>query len=106
MSRQLTAFTRLGPLGDLDLDLIGIDKVMVGYPKASRSHLFDGTPGTVPVFPGKEPRRVLAAFTRVAPPAKAVHGDGQGLMRFTADGTIRHGPGDKPFGDGLHGLNF
>ena len=48
---------------------------------------------------GLEARLVLAAFAGVGRRADAVHGDGQGLVRFLADGAEGHGAGGEALDD-------
>ncbi len=48
-ARQFPAFTGFGPLGYLDLNLIGVGKVPDGYAKPARRHLLDGRTFEIPV---------------------------------------------------------
>ena len=41
MSGQLAAFSRFGTLCHLDLDLVGVDQVFVGYSETGGGDLFD-----------------------------------------------------------------
>ena len=59
---ELSALAGLGPLGDLDLDLVGIDQVFGMDAETSRSHLFDRAAGDRTVRIGTVTPRVLAAF--------------------------------------------
>ena len=42
VARQLPAFTGLGTLRHLDLEVIAVNQVLAGHTEASRGHLFDG----------------------------------------------------------------
>src|SRR5665213_3263107 len=95
----------LGPLGDLDLDVIGVDQVLRGHPEAARGHLLDGAAPRVAVGVGGEPVRVLAALARVGLAAQPVHGDGQGLVGLGRDRSVGHGAGREPGHDGRHRLH-
>ena len=59
-ARQLAALTRLGALGNLDLQHLGIDQVFRGHTKAAGGHLLD-----LRTLDGAVARRVFTAFTRV-----------------------------------------
>ena len=60
-ARELTALAGLGPLGDLDLQVVRVDQVLAGHAEAPRRHLLDGRAPQVPVLVGREavrrPRR-------------------------------------------------
>ncbi len=98
--RQLPAFTGLGALGDLDLQLVGVHQVVGGHAEAARSHLLDGAAARVAVRLPPEALLVLPALAGVGSSADAVHGDGQRLVRLLADGAEGHGAG----GEALHDL--
>ena len=53
-----------------------------------------------------ETRFVFAALAGVRLAADAVHGDGQRLVRFLADGAERHRAGGEPLDDLLGRLDF
>ena len=97
-TRQLSTFTRLGTLRHLDLQLTGVDQIVAGDTKATRSHLLDGTVLAVAqvVAPGIAVG-VFATFAGVASATDAVHGDCQCLVRFLADRAIAHGTGLEAF---------
>ena len=63
--RQLPAFSGLGTLGDLDLDVIGIDEVVTCHAKAPRRNLLDGAASQVSVGVWGEAPHVLAALARI-----------------------------------------
>jgi len=49
-ARQLSAFSRLGALGNLDFNLGGGRQVLRSHSKPTRGHLLDGAGRAVPVF--------------------------------------------------------
>ena len=88
---QLAALARLGALGHLDLQFLGVDQVVAGDAEAAGRHLLDGAVLRVAVrLVGDVARRVLAALAGVALAADAVHGDGQRLVRLLADRAVGH----------------
>src|SRR5208282_238034 len=105
-SRQFAAFTRLGALRHFDLKLLRVDKVMAGDAEPAGSDLFDGAVLRIAVGQRNVAVRVLAAFAGVAFAADAVHGDGERLVRFLADGAIAHRAGLETFHDFLNRLDF
>jgi hypothetical protein len=82
---QLTAFAGLCALGHLDLELVGVDQVVGGDAEAATGDLLDGAAAQIAVGVGLEALFVFAAFAGVRHAADAVHGDGEGLVRFLAD---------------------
>src|SRR5574343_1304646 len=126
-TRQLAAFARLGALGHLDLDLVGIDQVFGGHTKAAGSDLLDGRTQRIAFLEGvvaldtrlanhfrqgltglqrHEALGVFAAFTGIRLAADTVHGDGQRGVRFGRDGAERHGAGSKTLDDFLRRFDF
>ena len=108
LARQLSALAGLGPLGDLDLKIVGVDQVLAGHPETARGHLLDRAPSQVAVLVGREPLGVLSALSGVRPSADPVHGDGERLVRLGRDGPVGHGAGREARHDGagrLHLLN-
>src|SRR5450759_4445650 len=77
---QLAAFTGLGALGHLDLDLTGADQILAGDPEPAGSDLLDRALEGVAVGQRLEASRVLAAFAGVRLAAETVHGDGERLL--------------------------
>ena len=75
-------------------------------PKRAGSHLLDRAAAQIAVGIGLEARFVFAAFAGVRLAADAVHGDGQRLVRFLADGAERHGAGGEALDDLLGRLDF
>ena len=127
VTRQLAAFTRLGALRHLDLDLVGIDQILGGHAKAAGSDLLDGGTQRVAFLEGVvafdargtdhfrqlltslqrlETLGILAAFTGIRLAADTVHGDGQRGVRFGRDRAERHGAGGKALDDFLGRLDF
>ncbi len=116
VARQLTAFTRLGALSHLDLDLIRVGQVFGGDTETARGHLLDRRAQRIAGlqfdiafdtaladnvgqllarFDLAETTRVFAAFAGIRLAANSVHGDGQRGMRFGRDRTQRHGAGGE-----------
>ena len=62
---QLAALTGLGTLSHLDLEFLGIDQILAGHTKASRSHLLDGGILGVAVGQGNKTFRIFAALAGV-----------------------------------------
>src|SRR5205823_1693885 len=99
---QLAALARLGALGHLDLDVVGVDQVLGGDPEPARRDLLDRAAPLLVV----EPVDVLAALAGVGPPAQPVHRDGQGLVRFGGDRAVAHRAGGEPLDDALRRLDL
>ena len=99
--RQVPPLARLGPLGHLDLNLVGADQILTGDAEAARGHLFDGGAAVaVQPLPG------LAALAGVGFSANAVHGNGHALVGLLGDGAIAHGPSLEPPDNALHRLHL
>ena len=79
---KLPAFARLGALGHLDLQLVGVDEIFGGHAKPRRGDLLDGAAAAVAVGIALESVGVFAPFAGVALPADAVHRDRQVLVRL------------------------
>ena len=130
---QLTAFTGLGTLRHLDLDLIGRHQVLGRHTKAAGSDLLDLGAQAVTVtqfdigldllFADDGRQRfalldrdtlqfiavalgVFAAFTGVALATNAVHGHGQCRVGFGRDRTQRHRPRGETLDDFSGWLHF
>ncbi len=82
---KLSAFTGFRALRHLYLQLVRIDEVVRGDPKARRRDLLHGAAPQVSVRIRFEAFFVFAAFAGIGLPPDAVHGDGQSLVRFFAD---------------------
>ena len=100
-ARQLAALARLGALGDLDLQHLGVDQVGRGDAEPARGDLLDlrHPRGTVA-------GRVLAALAAVRAAAQAVHGLGQGLVRLGRERAQGHGGGVEAAEDRSLGLDL
>ena len=106
LARQLAALAGLGPLGDLDLQVVGVDQVLAGHAEAAGGHLLDGAAAQVAVGVGGEAVGVLAALAGVRAATDPVHGDGQVLVRLGRDGAVGHGAGGEAGHDGLDRLDL
>ncbi len=102
VSGQLATFTRLGPLGHLDLEVVGIHQVLAGDAEAAAGHLLDRAPSLGVV----ESLGVLATFAGVALAADPVHRHGQGLVGLGGDAAVAHRPCAEPFDDLADGLDL
>ena len=105
-ARQLTAFTRFGPLCHFDLYFIGIHQILRCYAETSRSYLLDGATQTGSVFAGRKACAVFASLTCVAASVNPVHGNGHCLMRFFADRPVTHGTRHKAVHDAFYRFNL
>ena len=86
--RQLTAFTRLGALRDLNLEFVGVDQIFRGYAESCRRNLFDPVVGlTVVAICG----RVFAALSGIAASRQSIHGHGKRAMGLGRNCPQRHG---------------
>ena len=103
---QLAAFTGLGALRHFDLEFVGVDQIVGGDAESSAGYLLHGTAAQVAIFVALETLFVFAALAGVGHAADAVHGDGEGFMRFLADGTEAHGAGGEALDDFLGRLHF
>ncbi len=87
VTRQLTAFTRLCTLRNLDLDQIGVDQIFRRHTKTARSHLLDGRAFRVRLAIRQriEAIRLLTTLAGVRFAANRVHGAGQRCVGFSGD---------------------
>ena len=85
VARQLAALAGLGALGDLDLDLVGVDEVVDGHAEAPGGDLLDRRAALV-----LEALGVLSALARVRLAAEPVHAGGERLVRLRRQRTERH----------------
>ena len=106
MARQLAAFTGLGTLGHLDLQVVGIHQVIRGDSETGGSDLLDGAAPQVAIGIRFEAGFIFPALARVGFGAYAIHGNGKGLVRFLRNGAERHGASGKALDDLLGGLDF
>src|SRR5215210_1435897 len=93
--RQLAALARLGPLGHLDLQLVGVDQILGRDAEAAARDLLYGAAAVVAVLIRREAPGVLAALAGVGLAAYAVHRDGERLVRLLGEGAERHRTGRK-----------
>ena len=105
-ARKLSAFAGFRALGDLDLQLAGVDEIVRGHAEAAARHLLDGGIARVAVAVVEIAGRIFAALAGVRFTADAVHGDGERLVRFFRNAAIRHRPGLEPLQDALDRLDF
>src|SRR5690606_10695858 len=100
--RQLTALARLGALGELDLDVVGVREVHARDAEAPRCDLLDrAAPLGV-----EQALDVLAALARVRLRAEAVHRDRKRLVRLARDRAVTHGARREALDDRGDGLDL
>src|ERR1700722_17229103 len=92
---ELTAFARLRALGHFDLEFVGVDQIIRGDAETPAGHLLDGTAAGGAGGVWGESRFVFSPFTGIRHAPEAVHGDGEGLVSFSADGAEAHGSGGE-----------
>ena len=87
VTRQLPAFTGLGALRHLDLDIVRVDQVLVGHPETPRRNLFDRRSLGIHRTIGQriEAVRLRAAFTGVRLAADRVHRPGERRVGLVGD---------------------
>src|SRR5260370_7534953 len=90
MAGQLPALTWLFALRDLDLQVVGIHKIIRGNAEARRSYLLDGAATQVSVGIRLKSCLILAAFPCIGFPSNTFHANVHGLIRFLADGAKGH----------------
>ena len=96
---QLASFSGLGPLGNLDLQLIGVGQVPGRDAKPPRCHLLDRRPFRVTVLQRLESPIVLSALASIALASYPIHRDRQRLVRFDRDGPVAHRTSAEPLDD-------
>src|SRR5580692_9132738 len=106
LAGQFAPFTGLGPLGDLDLQLVGVREVPARDAEAARRHLLDGRTLGIAIRHRLEASVILASFARVALAAQAVDGDGQRFVDFRRDRAKAHRAGAEPADDKGSLLDF
>src|SRR6185312_14926484 len=99
VTRKLAALTGFRTLSHLDLDVCAVGQVVAGDTEPRRRHLLDRAAPPVAVLVAVEAVDVLAALTRIRPPAKAVHRDCQRLMRLGGDRAVAHRTGREALDD-------
>ena len=103
---KLAAFAGLRALRHLDLQLVGVDQVVRSNAEARRRDLLDRAAPQVSVGIRLVALFVFATLAGIGLAPDAVHGDGQGLVRFLADRAERHGSGGKALDDLFGRLDF
>ena len=106
MAGQLPSLAGLGALGDLDLQLVGVDQIVGCDTEASRSYLLDGATARIAVGVRGETARVFAAFSGVGFAAETIHGDGQCFVGLFRDRAKAHGTGTEALDDGADRFDF
>ena len=101
-SRKLAAFTGLGSLSHLDLDLFGMYQVFRSHTETSGSHLFGLARQGNAVERFTEPGGILSTFSRIAPASELVHGQRQCFVSLLADRSERNCSRDEPSDDVFH----
>jgi hypothetical protein len=107
VARQLAAFAGLGALGDLDFDFLGMGEIFSSHAKASGGHLLH-----LIVQDGRRPRivrimgRIFPALAGIGTRPEDIHSLGDGLVRFRAQRTERHGGRNESGHDGGGGLHL
>ena len=96
---ELSPFAGLGPLGDLDLQLVGVGQIPACDAEAARRDLLDRRSLGIAVGQRLEAGVVFPSFARVALAAQAVHGDGQRFVRFGGDRAEAHRAGAESLDD-------
>ncbi|CAB4532643.1 unannotated protein [freshwater metagenome] len=83
---KLSAFTRLGPLGHLDLNVVGVGEIHARDAKSPAGDLFDraSTFWIQQAFDG------FTALSGIGTSAKPIHCDSQRLVHFLGDRTVGH----------------
>jgi len=76
---ELTPLAGLGPLDDLDLDVVRVDQILGGHAETARGHLLDGGAFRVAgaVRQGGVAFRLLASLAGIGLAAQGVHGPRQ-----------------------------
>src|SRR6185295_17677029 len=105
LAGQLAALAGLGSLRHLDLQLVRVRDIPDRDAEAAGRNLLDGGTARIAVRQRHEPRRVLAAFARVALAADAVHRDRERLVRLGRQGAEAHRAGAEPLDDLAGGLD-
>ena len=83
MTGKLAALTRLRSLCHFDLQFIGVHQIIGGHTESAGRHLLDRAPPQIAVLITGKPCFVFAPLTGIRLAADPVHGDCQGLVRFS-----------------------
>ena len=103
---QFAALARLGTLRHFDLQFFGIDQIIAGDAKASRSHLFDGAVFGIAIGFEGITRRILPSFAGIAFATETIHCYGECFVRFFGYRSVGHGTRFKASGNRFDGFNF
>ena len=103
---KLAAFAGFRPLRHLDLQIVGIDEVVRGHAKASRSNLLDRAAPQIAVRIALETLFVFPALTRIRLGADTVHRNRQRLVRFFGNRAERHRAGRESLHDFARRFHF
>ena len=98
-TRQLTAFTRLGTLCDLDLQLLAMVQIFRCNAKAARCDLFDLGAWVVTIGLWCEMCGIFTAFTTIGFRANTIHRHVERLMGLGAKRPKAHARRDKALAD-------
>ena len=96
---QLAALARLGALGDLDLEIVGIDQIFGGDAEPARGDLLDRRALESPLAQRLEAVALLAALAGVRLAADPVHRHRQRGVRLAADRAEAHRAGREALDD-------
>ena len=105
-ARQLTAFTRFGPLSTFNLQFFRINQVFGRYAETTGGNLLDFTTTTIPIRQWFITSRIFTTFAGITHGSQTVHGNGNRFMRFFTDGTVTHGTAFEAFYDGFNRFHF
>ena len=92
-------------MGNFDLDVISIHEVLRRDAEAAGSHLLHRAPTVVVWVGGVVALLVFPTLTRIRFTSKAVHGNGQGLVRLGRDRAVGHSTRGKTSTDVAHWLD-
>ena len=102
VARQLPAFARLGALGHLDLQHLGVGQVVDRHAEPPAGHLLDRAIGRIAVGQRQVTPGIFTPFARVRHAAEPVHGHSHGLVGLFTDRAVRHGAGIETSHDARH----
>jgi hypothetical protein len=106
VTRQLTALARLGPLRDLDLQLVGVDEVGARHAEPTGRDLLDRAAPRIAVGILLPALGIFAALARIAASADPVHRDRERLVGLGRDRAVGHGTGAEAAHDVLGRLDL
>ena len=89
---KLTALARLRTLGDLDLELVGVDEIGARHAEAARRNLLDRAASRISVGVRLPALGIFAALSGIAPAPDPVHRDRERLVCLGRDRAIGHRP--------------